>query len=40
MTPFAQGVMAGAGGTVVLIGLLVIIPIRLHALYMARQLRE
>jgi hypothetical protein len=40
MTPFAQGVIAGAGGVVVLVGLLVTIPLKLHALYMAAQLRD
>ncbi|WP_332828004.1 hypothetical protein [Novacetimonas sp. GS1] len=40
MTPFVQGVMAGAGSVIVLIGLLVTIPLKLHALYMAAQLRD
>ncbi|GCE89419.1 hypothetical protein MSKU15_1020 [Komagataeibacter diospyri] len=40
MTPFMQGVISGAGGIVVLIGLLVTIPLKLHALYMAVQLRD
>lgn len=35
-----QGVISGAGGVVVLIGLLVTVPIKLHALYMAAQLRD
>ena len=38
MTPFEQGIMVGAGGIVVFIGLLVTIPLKLHALYMAVQL--
>lgn len=40
MTPFEQGIMVGAGGIVVFIGLLVTIPLKLHALYMATQLRD
>ncbi|MFT8711910.1 hypothetical protein [Komagataeibacter rhaeticus] len=40
MTPFVKGVISGAGGVVVLIGLLVTIPLKLHALYMAAQLRD
>ncbi|WP_275401688.1 hypothetical protein [Novacetimonas pomaceti] len=40
MSPFMQGVISGAGGVVVLIGLLVTIPLKLHALYMATQLRD
>ncbi|MCW4580989.1 hypothetical protein [Gluconacetobacter entanii] len=40
MTPFSQGVMAGAGGVVVLIGLLVTIPLKLHAFYVAAQMRD
>ncbi|WP_275954928.1 hypothetical protein [Komagataeibacter oboediens] len=40
MTPFMEGVISGAGGTVVLIGLLVTIPLKLHALYVAAQLRD
>ncbi|WP_279629157.1 hypothetical protein [Gluconacetobacter entanii] len=40
MTPFVQGVIAGAGGVVVLIGLLITIPMKLHALAMAAQLRD
>ncbi|MFT8948520.1 MAG: hypothetical protein ABF876_18765 [Acetobacter aceti] len=40
MTPFEQGIMVGAGGVVVLIGLLVTIPLKLHALYMAVRLRD
>lgn len=39
MTPFEEGVIAGAGDVVVLIGLLVTIPLRLHVLYSAAQLR-
>ncbi|MFT8817979.1 MAG: hypothetical protein ABF826_08140 [Komagataeibacter saccharivorans] len=39
MTGFAAGVMTGAGGMVVLIGLLVIVPIRVHACLMAARLR-
>ncbi|MGS0649198.1 hypothetical protein ACU81Q_16450 [Komagataeibacter melomenusus] len=35
-----EGVISGAGGVVVLIGLLVTIPIKLHALYVAAQFRE
>ncbi|GCE81730.1 hypothetical protein MSKU3_3205 [Komagataeibacter oboediens] len=38
MTPFMEGVISGAGGVVVLIGLLVTIPIKLHALYVAAKL--
>ena len=40
MTSFVQGVIAGAGGVTVLIGLLVTVPLKLHALYMAIQLRN
>ncbi|MFT9375907.1 hypothetical protein [Komagataeibacter saccharivorans] len=40
MTPFEQGIMVGAGGMVVLIGLLVTIPLKLHALYIGTQLRK
>ena len=40
MTPFMEGVISGAGGAFVLIGLLVTIPLKLHALYMAMQLRD
>ena len=40
MTPFEQGIMVGAGGIVVFIGLLVTIPLKLHALYMAAQLSK
>ncbi|WP_265000623.1 hypothetical protein [Komagataeibacter europaeus] len=40
MTPFMQGVISGAGGVVVLIGLLVTIPLKLHALYVATQLQN
>ena len=32
MSAFAQGVMTGAGGMVVLIGLLVVIPLRVRAM--------
>ncbi|WP_277985731.1 hypothetical protein [Komagataeibacter xylinus] len=35
-----EGVISGAGGVVVLIGLLITIPIKLHALYVAAQLRN
>ncbi|GBQ52305.1 hypothetical protein [Komagataeibacter sucrofermentans] len=40
MTPFMEGVISGAGGVVVLIGLLITIPLKLHALYVAVQLRD
>ncbi|GAN99949.1 hypothetical protein Gxy13693_034_019 [Komagataeibacter xylinus NBRC 13693] len=40
MTPFMEGVISGAGGVVVLIGLLVTIPLKLHALYMAAHMRD
>ena len=40
MTPFMEGVISGAGGVVVLIGLLVTIPLKLHALYMGLQLQK
>ncbi|WP_283095790.1 hypothetical protein [Komagataeibacter oboediens] len=40
MTPFMEGVISGAGGVVVLIGLLVTIPLKLHALYMAAYMRD
>ncbi|WP_276612611.1 hypothetical protein [Komagataeibacter xylinus] len=40
MTPFMEGVISGAGSVVVLIGLLVTIPIKLHALCVAARLRE
>ncbi|MEZ7137248.1 hypothetical protein [Komagataeibacter sp. SM21] len=40
MTPFMEGVISGAGGVVVLIGLLVTIPLKLHALYMSVQLSK
>ncbi|WP_255673774.1 hypothetical protein [Komagataeibacter sp. FNDCF1] len=35
MNTFLQGMLAGAGGMVVLIGLLVIIPLRLRAWLLA-----
>ncbi|WP_277909343.1 hypothetical protein [Komagataeibacter kakiaceti] len=40
MSDFTAGVFTGAGGIVILIGILIIIPIKLHALYMAAQLRD
>ncbi|GCE79162.1 hypothetical protein [Komagataeibacter oboediens] len=40
MTPFMEGVISGAGGVVVLIVLLVTIPLKLHARYMATQMRD
>ena len=40
MTPFMEGVISGAGGVVVLIGLLVTIPLKLHAFYVAAQLQN
>ncbi|AHI25789.1 hypothetical protein [Komagataeibacter swingsii] len=40
MTPFMEGVIAGAGGVVVLIGLLVTIPLKLHALYIVSRLHD
>ena len=40
MTPFMEGVISGAGGVVVLIGLLITIPLKLHAFYMTTQLRD
>ncbi|WNM09458.1 hypothetical protein [Komagataeibacter nataicola] len=35
-----EGVISGAGGVVVLIGLLVTIPLKLHAFYVAAQFRD
>ncbi|POF63867.1 hypothetical protein KMAL_03980 [Novacetimonas maltaceti] len=40
MTPFMEGIISGAGGVVVLIGLLVTIPLKLHALYVGAQMRD
>lgn len=40
MTPFMQGAISGAGGVVALIGLLITIPLKLHALHTAFYLRD
>ncbi|WP_241694433.1 hypothetical protein [Komagataeibacter melomenusus] len=40
MTPFMEGIITGAGGVVVLIGLLVTIPLKLHAVRINLQLHD
>lgn len=40
MSDFETGVFAGAGCTVILIGLLVTIPLKLHAFYVASRLQD